>query len=158
MTQDASPLPLSSSPRVDREITGPGATDVRRPGVTPPPSSGNLGDTGRSQVSLPAQAAAAPPPSQLLQELLATPSMSLEIAMLRLRVRQDQISVIHLQSGDQAVASLQQVTQKQIDRIRTQRDELIRKLKAAKPSFWGVLGKVFSKAVSGVIGLCISGR
>ncbi len=126
----------------------------RRAGSAQGASAGNLGDTQRSEVAGNPSSPSLPPQSQLLKELLELPTMSLEIAMLRLRVRQDQIGVIHLASGDQAVSSLKQVTQKQIDRIRTQRDELIRKLKAAKPSFWGVLGKVFSKAVSGVIGLC----
>ncbi len=132
----------------DDSATGPST----RPGRDH--SAGNLGGIERSQLFGAPLTTPSTGQSQLLQDLLASPATTLEIAILRLRVRQDRIAEIHVESGERALGSLRLVNQNQLDRIRENRDEMLRKLRAAKPGFWGVLGKVFSKVVAGVIGLC----
>ncbi len=150
----------------DNALTGPPSTQGRDYALPPddgtngpstPPSrdqsAGNLGGAGRSQLYGAPVTTTSTGQSQLLNDLLASPNTTLEIAILRLRVRQDRIAEIHVESGEKALGSLRLVNQNQIDRIRENRDEMLRKLRAAKPGFWGVLGKVFSKVIAGALGI-----
>jgi hypothetical protein len=90
-------------------------------------------------------------PLSLLKTLLDSPELPFELAILRVRLNQDDLNKLQLDSTHAIVGTLAKSTQAQIDRLHENRKSVLSKLAAAKPKLGPKIGKIFAKIAAIVL-------